>query len=161
MAVEIERKFLATQIPWRSSTRWVDITQGYLSMDPKSTTRVRFETAMRDGRQVERGVLTIKGVTKGISRDEFEYEIPARDAALMISGMCSLLINKRRWFIPYGDHEWHVDEFRGNNQGLVIAEIELSDENEPWLSPDWIGTEVTHDPRYINANLAVNPYQFW
>lgn len=161
MAIEIERKFLVKEIPWRESTHWVDITQGYLSMDPRHTVRIRLERSTRDRRDVEQGIITIKGQSKGITRVEYEYEIPVSDAANMISGMSDCMLTKRRWYVQHGGHEWHVDEFRGHNSGLVLAEIELGAEDERWERPSWLGEEVTHDDRYINANLAINPYGFW
>jgi len=158
MAIEIERKFKVSEVPWNRASGYADIRQGYLSIDPRATVRVR--TQLSPGKPPI-GYLTIKGKTVGISRIENEYQIPFEDAKQMMDGMCIAVLDKRRYFVKHGQHEWAIDVFGGKNQGLCLAEIELSSENEIWEAPPWIGEDVTNDDRYINANLAINPYQFW
>lgn len=158
MAIEIERKFMVHDVPWTTAHGYADIKQGYLSIDPRATVRVR--TQVFPGKPMV-GYITIKGMTNGISRIENEYQIPADDAKCMIDDMCMAALEKRRYFVTHGSHEWVVDVFGGRNHGLCLAEIELSGEDEVWESPTWLGTEVTDDPRYVNANLAINPYQLW
>lgn len=158
MSVEIERKFLVVSPPWQPDvTRCQLIEQGYLNIDPRSTVRIR---TAAEGKHLS-AFITIKGKALGLVRSEFEYPIPHDDAIEMIRSMCLVKLAKRRWFVRHGDHEWHVDEFMGENQGLVVAEIELGHELETFDRPSWIGDEVTDDHRYANANLAVNPHRFW
>jgi adenylate cyclase len=95
------------------------------------------------------------------ARHEYEYEIPGSEAAKILNTLANSMLVKRRWYIPHAGHVWHVDQFGSTNTGLVIAEIELSAEQEIWLQPDWCGEEVSHDMRYSNYNLSVNPYQHW
>ena len=110
----------------------------------------------------DRGYLTIKGKNTGMSRLEFEYEIPLADANQLFETLCQTpLIEKYRHCIPVGNHTWEVDEFLGQNQGLIVAEVELTHETEAIAIPDWIGQEVTNDPRYYNVNLAQIPYGQW
>ncbi|MDZ4348868.1 MAG: CYTH domain-containing protein [Xanthomonadaceae bacterium] len=152
MAVEIERKFCVVGDAWRTDhgTRY---RQGYLSRDPERTVRVRIAD--------DQAFLTIKGRTVGASRPEFEYLIPLADAEHLL-GLCDgPLIEKTRHRIRHHGMIWEVDEFTGDNTGLVIAEIELASEDQRFASPPWLGQEVTHDPRYYNANLSVNPYRNW
>jgi adenylate cyclase len=158
MAVEIERKFRVTEVPWTRAHGYADIKQGYLSIDPRATVRIR--TQLSPGKAPV-GYVTIKGKTSGISRIENEYQIPFDDATSMLNEMCMAVLEKRRYFVKHGQHEWVVDVFGGKNQGLWLAEIELSSEDEAWESPPWLGEDVTNDTRYINANLAINPYQLW
>jgi CYTH domain-containing protein len=128
--------------------------QGYLSTEKTRTVRVRLEG--------DRGVLTVKGLTRGVTRLEFEYEIPAADAARMLDDLCERpLIEKTRYRIDTGRHVWEVDEFHGDNEGLVVAEIELAAADEVFDRPAWIGREVSDDPRYFNANLVAHPYRSW
>ena len=105
---------------------------------------------------MKKAFITIKSLTIGITRQEFEYEIPLIDAKTMLNTMCVTLIEKHRYTIHLNDHIWEVDEFLGNNSGLVIAEIELSNENETFSKPDWIGEEVSQNPQYFNSNLEAN-----
>lgn len=154
MALEIERKFLVTSNAWRSLAPGVLYRQGYLSSHKERTVRVRIA-----GNQA---FLTVKGITTGATRHEYEYPIPVQDASEMLDGLAEHpLIEKWRYRIPAGPHTWEVDEFLGVNTGLVVAEIELGHEDEPFDRPDWIGEEVTDDARYYNANLVVRPYQSW
>lgn len=152
MAVEIERKFRVAGDGWRTDhgTRY---RQGYLSRDPERTVRVRIAD--------DHAFLTIKGRTVGASRPEFEYPIPLTDAEQLLDLCDGPLIEKTRHRIRHHDMIWEVDEFTGDNTGLVIAEIELASEDQAFASPPWLGQEVTHDPRYYNANLSVNPYRNW
>lgn len=154
MGTEIERKYLLRGTSWKEGAEGTFVRQGYLSTDQEHTVRVR---TMR-----EEGFLTIKGPTKGISRLEFEYAIPIADARRMLDELCSHpLIEKIRYRIPHGDLIWEVDEFRGDNAGLVVAEVELSHEDQEIALPDWIGEEVSGDPRYRNCNLSVHPFNDW
>lgn len=154
MAQEIERKFLVTDLSWRQSAEGKLYRQGYLPTRNLTTVRVRVAG--------DRGYLTIKGPTNGVSRLEFEYDIPLADAEDMLDNLCEPpLVEKRRYRIDVGDHLWEVDEFLGENAGLVLAEVELTSEDESFDLPAWAGEEVSHDARYYNANLAKNPYRTW
>ena len=148
MAKEIERNYLVTSTDYRDmASRVRHITQAYLSTDPRSTVRVR----IIDGR----GKLTVKGITRGATRDEWEFDIPADDARDMIEACaCSKIIDKDRYIVDYEGHRWEVDEFHGEHDGLVVAEIELGDEAERFEKPGFIGREVTGDTRYYNSSLA-------
>ena len=146
MGIEIERKFLVKDNSWRSVEDGITIRQGYLNSAKETTVRVR---TMGD-----RGYLTIKGITLGASRTEYEYEIPYADAEAMLDELCEKpLIEKSRFKIIYKDLVWEVDEFFGENQGLIVAEVELKSEEQQFEKPDWVGEEVTGDPRYFNSNL--------
>jgi adenylate cyclase len=128
--------------------------QGYLVADPVRTVRVRIEG--------QRAVITIKSKSTGASRGEWEYEIPVPDAAELLDRLCEQpLVEKVRHRIDYAGHTWEVDEFQGENAGLVVAEIELGSEDEAFDKPDWIGQEVTGDPRYYNSSLIRFPYSKW
>jgi adenylate cyclase len=154
MAREIERKFLVTGDAWKSGAAGVRFRQGYLSTEKARTVRVRTEGA--------RGVLTIKGPTAGVSRLEFEYEIPQADADRLLDDLCLRpLVEKVRYRVAAGRHVWEIDEFLGDNAGLVVAEIELGSADEPFERPAWLGREVSDDPRYFNANLVRAPYRTW
>ena len=154
MATEIERKFLVKGNEWRSLATGTLYRQGYLSRKKGCSVRVRLV-----GNQ---GYLTIKGLTQGCSRAEYEYPIPGEDAQEMLANLCETpLIEKTRYKIEHAGLIWEVDEFAGENQGLIIAEVELTDENQSIELPDWIGKEVSEDPRYYNANLVQHPYSQW
>jgi CYTH domain-containing protein len=154
MSTEIERKFLLKGTAWKEGATGTFVRQGYLSTDQERTVRVRTIG--------EEGFLTIKGITRGVSRLEFEYAIPMADANRMFDELCPHpLIEKIRYRIPYGDLVWEVDEFRGENEGLVVAEVELSHEDQEITIPEWIGEEVSGDARYRNSNLSVYPYTEW
>jgi adenylate cyclase len=154
MATEIERKFLVRNDTWRDGARGVAYRQGYLSTDPERTVRVRIAG--------ERAFLTIKGRTRGATRAEFEYPIPVADAARLLDQLCRRpLVEKTRYTLRHGAHEWVLDEFHGDNRGLLLAEVELASEDEAFALPPWAGEEVTHDPRYYNANLIAHPYRGW
>jgi len=155
MAQEIERKYLVADDSWRSAvTGSARIMQGYLASGEHVTVRVRVKG--------DAGYLTVKGATQGVSRSEFEYEIPVADACDMLSGLAQgPVIDKVRHLVPVGGHVWEVDVFAGDNEGLVMAEVELAADDESYEVPDWAGAEVSHDPRYFNVNLASRPYRTW
>ncbi len=154
MAKEIERKFLLKNDAWRGQDNGKRYRQGYLSTVKERTVRVR--TAG------DKGFLTIKGITVGASRPEYEYEIPLKDANEMLDQLCERsLIEKTRYRISHAGLVWEVDEFEGDNRGLVTAEVELKDEHQSVTLPDWVGEEVTGDPRYFNANLVAKPFTQW
>jgi adenylate cyclase len=154
MGTEIERKFLVIGEAWRSLAPATHYRQGYLSRVKERTVRVR--------RAGDKGALTVKGVSVGATRNEYEYEIPPADADEMIDRLCEKpIVEKNRRRIPVGDITWEVDEFLGINEGLVVAEVELHSEDQPFDKPDWIGEEVTGDPKYFNANLVARPFSTW
>lgn len=154
MAVEIERKFLVKGQEWREETTGLIYRQGYIYTQNSITVRVRLAG--------EQGYLTIKGKSIGSSRSEYEYPIPATDAQEMLNTLCDRpLIEKKRYKLKQGDLTWEIDEFFGENEGLIIAEVELITEDQTVNLPPWIGDEVTHDSRYFNINLAKHPYRNW
>lgn len=155
MALEIERKFLLNSDAWRSQVQQSQLLrQGYLNREARCSVRVR-----SDG---ERGWLNIKSVTIGAQRSEFEYEIPLADANQLLDELCHKpLIEKSRHFIQQGAHLWEIDEFAGDNAGLIVAEIELDHAEESFEKPAWLGEEVTHDVRYYNTSLSRSPYKDW
>lgn len=154
MAREIERKFLVRGVTWKRGAEGVRFRQGYLSSEKERTVRVRTEGP--------RAVLTIKGLTRGIERHEYEYSIPLADATEMLDTLCERpLIEKVRYMRTVGPHLWEVDEFLGDNTGLVVAEIELSSPDEAFERPAWLGREVSGDPRYFNSNLIHHPFRTW
>ena len=154
MQLEIERKFLVKGDGWRSQGTGVLYRQGYLSTVPERSVRVRL---VRD-----KAYLTIKGITVGATRAEYEYEIPAEDAGEMLDNLClHPLIEKTRYRLQHHGLIWEVDEFEGDNAGLVLAEVELEQEDQAVILPDWVGKEVTGDPRYYNARLITEPYKQW
>lgn len=147
MGVEIERKFLVDLILWQQEKKpkSIYIKQGYLVKSKEKTVRVRLTDSS--------GFITIKGATNNVSRVEYEYEIPKQDAESLIETFCDKYIEKRRFRIPFKGHIWEVDEFKEPKPNLILAEIELSAENEPFEKPKWILEEVSHDPQYFNANM--------
>jgi adenylate cyclase len=153
MPSEIERKFLLADESWRDGSPGVRIAQGYLSQDPDRTVRVRIAG--------ENAWLTIKGRSEGITRAEFEYEIPLDEAKALLELCLPSVIDKTRHRIQFGGHEWEIDVFHGENAGLVVAEVELADESISPAMPLWIGAEVSLDARYFNSCLAVTPYAKW
>lgn len=154
MASEIERKFLVCADAWRSLATPVLFRQGYLSLDKDRTVRVRIAG--------ERAWLTVKGLTKGISRNEFEYEIPLADASQMLDEMAVGGVSaKFRYTFKYDLNTWEIDEFLEDNLGLIVAEIELEYQDQIIQLPPWIGEEVSGDSRYFNSNLIRNPYKNW
>ncbi|MCL1886963.1 MAG: CYTH domain-containing protein [Betaproteobacteria bacterium] len=154
MGVEIERKFLLSSDGWRNQVQGDVIRQGYLSSDHDRVVRIRIMN--------QEAFITIKSSTDGLFRNEWEYSIPLADAEDMLERLCQRpLIEKIRYRIPYKGMIWEVDQFFGENAGLVIAEIELESVDQAFALPDWIGKEVTDDTRYYNTNLMRNPYQTW
>ncbi len=154
MGMEIERKFLLKNDDWKKGAEGVTYRQGYLSTVKERTVRVRTIA--------EKGFLTIKGMTRGMTRSEFEYDIPLEDADYMLDALCEKpLIEKKRFKIAMEGLTWEIDEFFGENKGLVLVEVELESEDQDIEIPSWIGKEVTGDPRYFNANLVRHPYSTW
>lgn len=154
MANEIERKFLVKGDGWRSLASGTEYRQGYIPTKNGSSVRVRIAG--------DRGFLTVKGPTKGISRLEFEYLIPVEDARTMLEELCERpQIEKTRYKIELNGLTWEIDEFSGENQGLIVAEVELTDENQTIQLPEWIDKEVSGDSRYFNINLVKHPFSQW
>ena len=154
MGVEVERKFLVVDDSWRAEvTKATRIVQGYLARTGRVTLRVRIKG--------EAGFVTIKGETRGISRSEFEYPIPLVDARALLQLCSGSLVEKNRHYLHHQGHLWEVDEFLGDNAGLVVAELELDAVDEVFARPAWLGAEVTDQPRYYNLALASHPYTQW
>jgi len=153
MALEIERKFLVLDSPWKSLPQGALMQQGYLYASPEKVVRVRTEG--------DAAWLTIKGAMQGIARGEWEYVIPLADAVELLKLCDQPLIEKYRYRIPFENLLWELDVFIGANAGLVVAEIELDSEEQIFAKPDWMGAEVTSDSRYLNANLQKYPFSAW
>ncbi len=153
MGKEIERKFLVRGEAWKELGEGTLYRQGYLNSAKERVVRAR---TMGD-----RAALTVKGITVGATRLEFEYDIPFDDATQLLELCEQPIIEKTRYKIPIGDLVWEVDEFHGVNEGLIVAECELESEDQEIAKPDWIGDEVTGDPRYFNSNLIANPFSTW
>lgn len=155
MGLEIERKFLVVDDAWRSGTvRAERLTQGYLANTARSSVRVRLGD---DG-----AWLSVKAMTRSIARAEFEYPIPPAEARTLLDTLCEPpLLDKVRHHVPVGAHVWEVDEFQGDNAGLVVAEIELGAVDEAFAAPPWLGREVTGEERYYNFRLGTHPYRAW
>ena len=155
MGTEIEKKFLVTGDGWRrEATRVLLLRQGYLSTDPECAVRVRISG--------EKAYLTVKGRSVNGVAPEFEYPVPLADAAAMLDRLAKKpLIEKKRHLVPRDGLTWEVDEFFGENAGLVIAEIELASPDQPFSPPSWVGREVTGDPGYYNASLVARPFLSW
>ncbi len=162
MALEIERKFLVVSDAWRSLAAGTLYRQGYVVLGMGKTVRVRVAGST--------GYLTIKGPSvnlvqtefENLVRSEFEYEIPLDDAMTMLDTLCEQpLIEKMRYKIPYAGMMWEVDEFAGENQGLIVAEVELATADQAIALPPWVGADVSHDPRYFNSHLVRHPYRLW
>ena len=152
MAIEIERKFLVVGDAWRQGAGTL-FRQGYLNRDKQRTVRVRIAG--------EQAFLTIKGVSQGATRAEFEYPVPLDDAAQLLALCDGPTVEKIRRVVQHDGFAWEVDEFLGDNAGLVVAEIELSAEDQVFARPAWVGLEVTEDARYYNSSLATHPYCDW
>lgn len=152
MGIEIERKFLVAGEGWRQPAP-LRISQGYLNRDADRTVRVRIAG--------ERAYLTIKGRAKNLARPEFEYQIPVADAEQLLKLCEGPILEKHRHVLQHAGSRWEVDEFHGDNEGLVVAEIELDSAHQTFERPAWLGTEVTDDPRYLNSNLTSRPYRSW
>lgn len=155
MPIEIERKYLVHPEKWKNlqKPKGEIYRQGYLLTDPHKTIRIR--------KTDEKGFITIKGISVGAKRQEFEYEIPKSEAEELLNQFAVSELSKIRYKIVFENYLWEVDEFSGDNEGLIVAEIELSDEQETFKIPEWIATEVTEDERYFNSNLTVNPFKNW
>ncbi len=154
MAKEIERKFLVSTNNWKDDVSTTHVfRQGYLSYDSERTVRVRATEVS--------GFLTIKGITTGLTRDEFEYEIPLADALALLQLCERPAIEKKRYLVPHGAHIWEIDVFEGVNAGLVVAEIELQSEEEAFEKPTWLGEEVSGQRKYSNSALSLLPFKDW
>jgi len=154
MGIEIERKFLLSADTWKEPAQGTYYRQGYLNSQKERTVRVRTIG--------DTGFLTIKGISVGATRMEYEYEIPVEDARVLLSELCEKpLIEKNRYKIEFAGFIWEVDEFFGENEGLIVAEIELESEGQQFEKPEWVGKEVSDDPRYFNSSLIKNPFSSW
>ena len=154
MGVEIERKFLVDDLDMLSTLNGELFRQGYLPSKSLTTMRVRIAGT--------KAFLTVKGENAGIERLEFEYAIPVEEAQQMLDQLCEKpIIEKYRYCLPIGDIVWEIDSFLGDNQGLVVAEIELSSADQCFDKPAWLGQEVSGDPKYYNSNLAKKPFKSW
>ncbi len=154
MATEIERKFLVSSDAWRQGASGTRYRQGYVHSGEGCTVRVRSSG--------QKAFLTLKGRSQGAARAEFEYERPMADAKVILDTLCYRpLIEKTRYCVDAGGLTWEIDEFHGENAGLILAEVDLDREDQEVPLPAWIGREVTGDPRYYNASLVRNPYSKW
>ena len=153
MAKEIERKFIVDPAKLPGNLSGIDYQQGYISINDSGVTRIRIIN--------DKAVLTIKSKTVEISRDEFEYDIPYKDALRLINLSQGEVIHKTRSVIEYENKTWEVDEFHGKNKGLWLAEIELTDEKEDFIKPNWLMEEVSKDKKYYNSYLCLHPYSVW
>ena len=155
MAIEIERKFLLKSADWRTQvSQHSSIRQGYLSRDAQSAVRIRISDSKAN--------INIKSTRDGVYRLEYEYDIPLQDAEELLKLVAHRpLIEKIRHIVHWGDHRWEIDEFFGDNDGLVVAEVELADVDEVFERPPWLGEEVSTDARYYNSNLSKVPYHSW
>ncbi|MCH8068013.1 MAG: CYTH domain-containing protein [Candidatus Marinimicrobia bacterium] len=154
MGKEIERKFLVKESNWQKSSKGLLIQQGYIVIRKEKVVRIRI---MND-----KGYLTIKGTTTGATRNEYEYEIPLEDARQMLNNLCEKpILEKHRYKINQEGMTWEIDIFHGENEGLIVAEIELEYEDQEFEKPDWVDMEVTDDPKYFNSNLVKNPFKKW
>ncbi len=152
--IEIERKFLVDAAKWTAQGEKLVIRQGFLATNDKLVCRVR--------QKGNTYYLSVKANIKGIRRHDFEYEIPELDGSIMLEQHCEFTpIEKTRHFVNYEGMLWEVDVFSGLNQGLIVAEIELASEDQDFAIPEWIGDEVSEDPKYQNSNLYISPYQNW
>jgi adenylate cyclase len=155
MGLEIERKFLVDHEKWKQvkKPKGTPYRQGYLLNDELRTIRVRVTD--------KKGYITLKGATSGISRKEFEYDIPLTDGIELLDGFARSQVEKIRYRIRFKGKLWEVDEFSGDNAGLIMAEIELKDEKEEFDKPGWVTCDVSDDERYYNSNLSVKPFSKW
>jgi adenylate cyclase len=155
MKYEIERKFLVKKDLWNRLEKPDGhfYRQGYISAEPEKTIRVR----VADGK----AFLTFKGISVGAKRLEYEYEIPVCDANEMLNEFTSVTIAKVRYVVMFGNKRWEVDVFEGDNEGLIVAELELEEEDEVFDLPEWVEVEVTGDARYYNSSLAGKPFKSW
>ncbi|MET3979530.1 adenylate cyclase [Mucilaginibacter sp. UYP25] len=155
MPIEIERKFLVNHTKWEQVVKPQGklYKQGYILSEEKRTVRIRVTNTA--------AYITLKGASTGISRSEYEYTIPVDEGKEILQNFATSAIEKIRYNINYAGHVWEVDVFSGVNNGLIVAEIELNSENEPFEKPGWVAEEVSHDSRYTNASLSVHPYIGW
>jgi adenylate cyclase len=155
MGKEIERKFLVDHHLWQQVEKPIGqhYRQGYLLTDPSKTIRVRLTE--------KSGFLTIKGLSIGATRPEYEYEIPQDEAKELLDNFAISELSKKRFKISFGDKIWEIDEFLGDNDGLIMAEIELISENESFTLPSWIGSEVTGQEKFYNSSLTIEPFKTW
>jgi adenylate cyclase len=154
MGKEIERKFLVKGDAWRALADGTSYRQGYLNSARERTVRIRTIN--------DRAFLTVKGLTVGATRTEYEYEIPLADCSAMLDVLAEKpIIEKKRYKIPFAGLTWEIDEFFGDNTGLIVAEVELQSEGQAFRKPEWVGEEVTSDARYFNSNLIRHPYTRW
>lgn len=153
MAIEIERKFLVTNNKWKQGLTPTIFKQAYLNSDAERTVRIRIAG--------DKAWLTIKSKTIDISREEFEYEIPVNEAEQLLTLCETDALEKNRYFLKSGKLTWEIDEFLGANTGLIVAEIELSDEHQQFEKPTWLGEEVSGDKRYFNSLLTITPFTQW
>ena len=155
MATEIERKFLLNDNSWKEfAGEGTKYSQGYLVGSKQASVRVRI--------QGDKAFLNVKSATIDITRQEFEYEVPLADAQEMLETLCEKpLISKTRYHLNHENHVWEIDVFDGENNGLVVAEIELADKNEVFSKPTWLGEEVSDDARYYNTCLVKHPFKNW
>lgn len=155
MPIEIERKFLLASEDWREEVvRSSRIRQGYLGKIDKASVRIRV--------QGDKANINVKSATLGMRRMEYEYEIPLSEAEEMLEQLCQKpQVDKTRFIVERGQHVWEIDEFYGDNEGLLVAEVELGSEDEVFEKPAWLGEEVTEDPRYYNVNLRKHPFKDW
>jgi len=153
MAKEVERKFLVKP-GWRPQDAGTHFKQGYLNSQKERVVRVRIEG--------DHAKLTIKGINRGLTRSEFEYPIPLADAAVLLDELCEQpIIDKHRHVERHGEHLWEIDVFHGDNDGLVVAEVELASEHDTPTLPPWAGADVSDDSRYFNSNLLKHPFKDW
>ena len=155
MPIEIERKFLLSNNSWRDEVvKSSRIRQGYMGIIDKASVRIRI--------QGDKANINVKSATLDIRRMEYEYEIPLDEAEEMLDQLCNQpQIDKTRFIVKRDGHVWEIDEFYGDNEGLTVAEVELGSEDEAVIKPDWIGEEVTTDPRYYNVSLIKHPFKEW
>ena len=154
MGKEIERKFLVKESNWQKSLKGLLIQQGYIVIRKEKVVRIRIMN--------NKGYLTIKGTTTGATRNEYEYEIPLEDARQMLNNLCEKpILEKHRYKINHDGMTWGIDIFHRDNEGLIVAEIELEYEDQEFEKPDWVDMEVTDDPKYFNSNLVKNPFNKW
>ncbi|MBJ7573692.1 CYTH domain-containing protein [Luteimonas sp. MC1828] len=161
MAIEIERKFLVAGDGWRAAAHAVvPMAQGYIN-DQAAMDEGRQNASVRVRIAGEEAFLNLKSRELGHTRQEFDYLIPVDDARALLALCVGGVVDKRRHLVCHGDHLWEVDEFLGDNAGLVVAEVELGSADEPFMRPDWLGAEATDCPRYYNLALASRPYSQW
>ena len=152
--MEIERKFLVLNEDWKVGAAGTLLHQGYLNRHPQRSVRVRVKG--------HHAFLTIKGMVSKLSRFEYEYPIPLADAEHILKELCEPpTLEKTRYLVEHEGMYWEIDEFHGDNAGLVVAEIELENEEQPFAKPPWLGEEVSQDLRYLNINLSQHPYRQW